>query len=358
MKNKPKNTIKKALSLVLSTLIVLSFISCKGNPNSTLNHSLKEVSEANPDANINLNPDTNIDKYLGSDTKDIVVFSTNDTLGAYNENLSSAGIKYFIDNFDRKENYVTFVDTGNFMGNSEIAKKSKGKSSIEIMNAMGYEIVVPGTHEFDYGVDTFLENIEELKATVVCCNILDIKKEALAFMPYVIYQYGNTKVAYVGVTSPEVMYNDDNYEKFLDENKEPLYYFFEDRTGDALYNQVQLAVDTAREEGANKVILLAHLGIEGAEPIWSSTAVIARTNGIDGVVDGHSMEVLESGLMTNKNGSFVPLVQAGSKYSNLGVMNVTKDGYNFPAILSEKSIGEKDTNVQNLVDEIVKKYSN
>ena len=347
MKKSLKTHIKQALLLVFSILLVISQVSCKSNPNSTLNHKPEDIT----------NNIKNFDISFGEEKKDIVIFSTNDTLAAYNENLSCASIKYYLDNFDQNENYKVLVDTGNFSNGSEVAQKSKGKSSIEIMNAMGYDLVVPGTHEFDYGLDTFKENMDELDATVVCCNILDTKKNELAFIPYVIYRYGDINVAYIGVTSPEVMYNEENYDKFLDENGEQLYYFFEDRTGEALYAQVQNAVDAALAEGADKVILLAHLGIEDVTSIWSSTSVIANTSGIDGVIDGHSMEVLESGLMNNKVGLFVPLVQAGHSYSNLGVMNITSDGYAFPAILSENSIHEKDQKFQASIDEIIKKYS-
>ena len=350
MKKTLKNAIKKALIRAISISIITPLLSCSSNPNSTLNHSMKDVAGSKKNVG-------RIDKTFGDENKDVVVFSTNDSMGASNDNLSYAGIKLYLNNFDRDTNYVTLVDTGNFSGGSEIAEKSKGKSSIEIMNAMGYDLVVPGTSEFDYGIATFLENMEALDATVICCNMLDIKNNSLAFLPYVIYEYGDTKIAYVGVTSPEVMYNDRNHDKFFDENGEQLYYFFEDETGETLYAQVQSAVDVAKEEGADKVVLLAHLGIEDVEPMWSSTTIIANTSGIDGVVDGHSMEILESGLSINKNGAVVPLVQAGSRLSNLGVMNITKDGYNFPAILSEKSIGKKDPDMQNLIDEVIKKYS-
>lgn len=351
MIKKHKNLKKVAILLLISIFIQLFLMSCSSNPNSTLNHSPKEVNNSTSSSA------GTIDKTYGTENKDIVVFSTNDVLGAYNDNLTYASIKYFLNNFDTSKNYMTLVDTGNFSGGSEIAKKSKGKSSIEILNKMNYELVVPGNHEFDYGLDTFFENMDALNATVVCCNMLDIKNNSLSFIPYVIYQYGDIKVAYIGVTSPEVMYNDDNYDKFFNGKGEQLYYFFEDETGEALYKQVQIAIDAAREEGADKVIILSHLGIENVPTIWSSTALIAHTTGVDGVVDGHSMEVLESGLMTNKAGSFVPLVQAGTKLSNLGAMNITQDGYNFPAILSEKTIVEKDPDMQSFIDEVIKKYS-
>ena len=103
-----KNIVKKAFCLSLGLVVVLSLVYCKSNPNSTLNHSIKEVSDNSLE---NLG---HIDKVCGSENKDIVVFSTNDSLAAYNDNLTYAGIKHYIDNFDRTNDYVTLIDTGNF----------------------------------------------------------------------------------------------------------------------------------------------------------------------------------------------------------------------------------------------------
>ena len=142
MKKPLKNAIKKALIRAISISIIALLLSCSSNPTSTLNHSMKDVAGSKKNVG-------RIDKTFGDENKDVVVFSTNDSMGASNDNLSYAGIKLYLNNFDRDTNYVTLVDTGNFSGGSEIAEKSKGKSSIEIMNAMGYDLVVPGTSEFD-----------------------------------------------------------------------------------------------------------------------------------------------------------------------------------------------------------------
>ena len=348
---------KKLLSLILSLSLMCAATACTTNPNSTLNKNPSELNNATENVSKPYNSNMTIDKNYGIGDKDIVIFSTNDSLSAYDENLSFAAIKHFYDNFDRNENFVTLVDIGNFSSGNDIARNSKGKSSIEIMNAMGYDIIVPGSHEFDYGLDTFYENMQSLTSRVVCCNIVDLKTETLVFMPYVIFRYNDLNVAFVGVTSPEALFTEGNEDYFFDENDEQILYFFEDATGESLYAQIQATVDAAREEGADKVILLAHLGVENVTPIWSSTSVISHTNGIDAVIDGHSMEVLESGLMTNNIGSFVPLVQAGSHLSNLAAMNITHDGYIFPAEMSKNSIYIKDENMQQVIDSIIKKYS-
>ena len=33
---------------------------------------------------------------------------------------------------------------------------TKGETMIDVMNAVGYDIAIPGNHEFDYGMDRFL----------------------------------------------------------------------------------------------------------------------------------------------------------------------------------------------------------
>ena len=343
---------KSRIFKILFILTALFLFSCSASKNSTSNS--ESTNKVNSNAKIDDNPF--IHKDFGSDIKDIVIFSTNDSLSEFNSNLGISSIKYFIDHFDRNENYATLVDIGNFSAGTYEAEISKGKSSIEIMNEVGYDIVVPGSYEFKYGLDTFFENMKMLNADVVCCNIYNIKERSYPFEPYVIYKYGDLNIGFVGVTSPEALFIQDNYEYFFDEDGNQILYLFEDEDGTALYKQVQDAVDAAKYDGADKVILLAHLGIEGITDRWTSTSVIANTKDIDALIDGHSMEVLDSGLMVNKVGSFIPMVQAGSKLQYLGAMNITNEDYIYPAVMKDRSVNTKDIEFQKVVDKILDKY--
>ena len=322
----------------------------KGDINSSTNTRYDYKSIKDGEKNIIINKD------FGTDIKDIVIFSTNDGMSSFNDNLTLSNIKHFVDHFDRNNNFVVFVDTGNFSYGDEASKNSNGKSSIEILNLAEYDIVVPGSFEFNYGIDTLIENMNSLNAHVVCCNIYDIKNNKLAFAPYVIYKLGNINVGFVGVTSPDAMFIKNNYENFFDKDGNQLIYLFDDENGNALYGQVQNAVDSCIANGADKVILLSHLGIEGINEVWSSINVIKNTKGIDAVIDGHSMEVLDNGLMLNKVGQFIPLVQAGSNYKYLGAINITKEDYINQAVLKERSVNTKDEKFQTQIDEILNKY--
>lgn len=292
-----------------------------------------------------------ISKNFGNENKDIVILSTNDVLGDLDDNLGYAKLKHYVDNIDKKENYITLVDTGNFSYGTEALEKTNGKAIIDIINAVGYDLIVPGTYEFSYGQEQFLENMRALGDKVVCCNIANPKTGKLYFSPYKIFKYGDTKIAYIGVTSPEALYYIEP-ETFLNNKNEQIISFFEDETGEALYNQIQKTIDNAKANGADKIVLLSHLGVENVNPIWASTTVIANTKYIDAVIDGHSMEIMDNGLMTNKIGTFVPIVQAGKNLKYVGVMNITKDGFAFPAVISDRSLKTEDSTVKKLVDKI------
>ena len=48
----------------------------------------------------------------------------------------------------------------------------------------------------------------------------------------------------------------------------------EDETGKKLYQNVQSAVDSAKAEGVDNVILVGHLGVEGTTDKWKSKTAV------------------------------------------------------------------------------------
>ena len=154
---------------------------------------------------------------------------------------------------------------------------------------IGYDFAIPGNHEFDYGMPRFLELSTSLDCGYSSCNFMDLRTGGTVFDPYRIFTYGDTKVAFVGVTTPE-SFTKSTPAYFQDGNGNYIYGFCEDESGQKLYAQVQSAVDSARAEGADMVILVAHLGENGVTGRWSSDSVLSHTTGIDACIDGHSHE--------------------------------------------------------------------
>lgn len=284
-------------------------------------------------------------------TEDIVVVYTNDVGGAVNGgNIGYAGVKWYTDQLKSENKYVALVDSGDFI-EGDIAISSNGKKITEIMNAVGYDVVAPGNQDFSLGVDVLATAVKNSKFPFVSCNIkyLGKGKNPLGnIKPYVIKRYGWTKIAYIGVITPEVILKDGKpaYNAVCPDG-EPLFYFYEDNDGEALYEQIQKTVDKVRKK-VDYVVLLAHLGSNSTIEGYNSYDVITHTTGIDVVIDGHSHTVVFGEAVNNKEGEMVVLTSTGQELEYIGVLNIHPD-HTFTTVLYP-STDDKDSGVQAIID--------
>ena len=153
------------------------------------------------------------------------------------------------------------------------------------MNDLNYDVAIPGNHEFDYGMERFLELTRKAVFPYISCNFN--REGELVFAPYIIKEIDGVKLAFVGVTTPETIISS-TPRFFQDEEGNYIYGFMPGDDGAELYGAVQKAVDDARGDGADYVILLAHLGNQSENKPYTYADVIEHTNGIDAVLDGHS----------------------------------------------------------------------
>ena len=211
---------------------------------------------------------------------------------------------------------------GDAIQGEAVGSVTEGAAIVDIMNTVGYDFAVPGNHEFDYGLDRFLEIAQdEAQYEYLSCNFVDLLTDSTVFEAYQIVEMNGENVAFVGISTPET-YTKSTPAYFQDENGNFVYSFSEDD----FYETIQNAVDSAAEAGADRVIAVGHLGIEGTTEGWKSTDVIANTTGIDAFIDAHSHETIEGKTYENKNGETVPLTSTGTKFADFGVMTLNEDG--------------------------------
>ena len=253
--------------------------------------------------------------------KNLVVLYTSDVHCGIDQNWGYATLYAMKEQYS-KDNYVLLVDNGDHLQGEPVGTMTTGEAIIDIMNATGYDIAVPGNHDYDYGMERFLELAKKANFPYISCNFN--KEGELVFAPYVIKEFDGVKIAFVGVTTPMTL-RSSTPRYFMDDQGKFIYGFMEDKAGEKLYSAVQKAVDDARGEGANHVILLAHLGNAAECSPWRYDQVIANTNGIDVVLDGHSHD-LEQTTVKNKDGVDVPRSAVGYKFNSIGVLTLTKDG--------------------------------
>ena len=256
------------------------------------------------------------------DKKDIMILYTSDIHCGIDAGFGYAGLEQ-ICKYEQEKGYeVILVDDGDNIQGDPLGLLTKGDALIDLMNKMGYSVAIPGNHEFDYGVDNFLSLAEKAQFKYISCNF-QYKGENV-FDPYVIREIGGRKIGFVGVTTPTTI-TASKPTLFEDENGEFVYSFLQDETGEGVYNAVQSAVDNARKEGAEYVIVLGHMGNEEQCRPWTYADVISHTNGIDAFLDGHSHDT-DQVIMKNKDGKEVPRSACGTKMQHIGWCRIPAEG--------------------------------
>ena len=253
---------------------------------------------------------------------DIVILYTSDVHCGVDQGFGYAGLKAVYDHLTAQGDQVILVDDGDSIQGEPIGTMTRGEALVDLMNKMGYSVAIPGNHEFDYGMEQFLSLAEKAKFDYVSCNF-NCRGEPV-FDPYVIRELDGTKIAFVGVTTP-VTLTTSTPRYFQDENGEFIYGFCQDDTGEGVYKAVQSAVDDARAEGADYVVVLGHLGNEEECRPWTYDDVISHVSGIDAFLDGHSHDT-EQVVMKDKDGKEVVRSACGTKLSAIGWCRIDTEG--------------------------------
>ena len=253
--------------------------------------------------------------------KNLVILYTSDVHCGIDSGWGHAGLYAIKENLSAN-NYVLLVDDGDSIQGEPIGTLSTGEAIIDIMNNVGYDIAIPGNHEFDYGMERFLELTGKAKFPYISCNFN--KEGELVFQPYVIKEFDGVKIAFVGVTTP-LTPRSSTPKYFQDDQGNFIYGFLQDETGEAVYSAIQKAVDDARAEGANYVILMGHLGNEEEVIPWRYSDVLENTTGIDVMLDGHSHDT-DQVKVKNKDGEEVIRSGVGTKMANIGCLTIGTDG--------------------------------
>ena len=287
-------------------------------------------------------------------SNDIVILATSDVHCAVDDNIGYAGLAAYKKQMEEQYNYVALVDAGDAIQGATIGSLSKGTYLRDILNEMGYDVLVPGNHEFDYGMDQFLNEIAAKSNTkYVSCNFVD-KANKPVFDAYTMKTYGDKKVAFVGITTPET-FTKSTPAYFQDKDGNYIYGFCEGNNGQDLYKAVQNAIDSAKTAGANYVIAVGHLGDDPTSTPWTSSEVIANTTGLTAFIDGHDHADAPK-IVKDKSGKYVQKISTGEKLNNIGKVVITEKGDISVTNISKEEATAKDADMEAFVKKIKAKY--
>ena len=202
------------------------------------------------------------------------------------------------------------VDGGDQFLGTMFYTQYKGAVAAEMMNALGYDAMTVGNHEFDDGPEVLAEFVDAVDFPVLMSNADVSGEPALAdtIMKSTVVEKGGERIGLIGLTPQDT-----------DELASPgPNVTFTDPS-----EAVQAEVDRLTEQGVNKIVVLSHSGYE------VDKRVAENTTGVDVIVGGHSNTLL--GDFEGAAGPYptvvndVPIVQAYAYGKYLGELSVTFD---------------------------------
>ena len=209
---------------------------------------------------------------------------------------------------EKKKNQHNFlIDTGDMFQGSELSVKTTGKAMVPILNALGYNLYLPGNWEVIYYKKAMQTLLGALNAPKVCANMYhdlgDGKKGELIFPPYYIWNIKGIKIGFIGYTDPLVpVRQSPNYSKGIiyTRPEENLAHY-----ADVLRNDEQCAY----------VLIVAHLGLSQQIALANSEAC----KGIDYILGGDTHERVRTPIECK----YAKVVEPGAFGSFVGKLNLT-----------------------------------
>ncbi len=207
------------------------------------------------------------------------------------------------------EENVLLLHAGDFSQGSSYFTQLGGDLEIATINAMRYDVVTLGNHEFDNGIEELARRLSVVDCPVVCANYDFSPFEAGKYIkPYAIVEKAGRKIGVFGLLTDILKVVDrsisDRLPKFDDVETAQ-------KWADYLKN----------EEHCDLVIALTHIGYDGES--FTDPVLVSKTRNIDLVVGGHSHTFLEKmEFVKNLDGKPVPIVQDGCWGLNVGQIDV------------------------------------
>ncbi len=216
------------------------------------------------------------------------------------------------------------LDAGDRFTGTLFHKYYEGVDNIKIMNALGYDAMALGNHEFDNGLEVLERFVSGVNFPVLSANVDFGRLETLAakIPASTTLEVGGEKIGIIGLVTaetPEITIN------FTDKDA----ITWSDDYAAAVNREVAIL----KSDGINKIILVTHIGL------GMDKAVAARVTDVDVIVGGHSHTVVSSIFkeggdtkyplsVEGADGKPIYIVQAGDRDRFVGKLDLRfdKDG--------------------------------
>jgi len=198
---------------------------------------------------------------------------------------------------------VILLDAGDNFQGSLFYTTYKGQAEVELLNAMKFDAMTVGNHEFDDGETALAPFLDKVQFPVLGANVQTDAQSKLGdrIKKSVVLDVGGQKIGIVGVVTTDTpeLASPGPHVKITDD-----------------VQAINAEVDMLKSQGVNKIIALTHVGYN------RDLETIAKIPGVDIVVGGHSHTLLSNTdpkaggpyptMVDNPGGYKVPVVTAAS----------------------------------------------
>lgn len=211
----------------------------------------------------------------------------------------------FIDSVRKAEgaSRVLLLHGGDFSQGTPYFTQFRGKVEDNVVNALGYDAVTLGNHEFDNGLEDLAWRLKEIGCPVVCANV-DFNGTEVEGMvkPYVILERAGMKIGIIGLTADLASSVTSAVSSRITQPDDA--------------EAVNRWLPEVREK-SDMVILLSHRGFQ------EDCALVPKTSGLDLVIGAHShVDMDEMRDLVDADGNVVPMITDGSWALNMGLLKV------------------------------------
>jgi 5'-nucleotidase len=251
-----------------------------------------------------------------SNIKKLTVLHTNDTHSTIDpfpsNHASYAGMggvsrRYELINAVKETNEnVLLLDAGDIFQGTPYFNLFKGVLEMKLMSELGYDAATMGNHDFDIGIDGFLNAKQHAQFPFICSNYLFTNTDLDGRTErYKVLQKGDVRIGIFGIgVELKGLVPADKY-------------------GETVYaDPIEIATDCVAElqkKNCDLIICLSHLGYSYESNKISDIRLAQETLGIHLIIGGHTHTFLnEPTVLQNKEGKPVLVNQVGWGGIHLG----------------------------------------
>lgn len=184
------------------------------------------------------------------------------------------------------------------IGNAKVdGEPLHGKQMIDVLNAMGWDFMTLGNHEFDNGRESLIERLAGANFTIVSSNVIDKKTDAR--FPHTqrtaVIEVEGIKIGFAGITLKSLA-------KDFVTIQDP-------------YTEAKAALDDLKKEGADILVLLSH------QALADDIQLAERLSNVDLIVGGHE----HINYYLRRGSNFTPIAKADSNARSVYIHDLTYD---------------------------------